>query len=101
MVFYLGIGMFLFWLSCFIGIVFVLVIYVIIGFSFDDMIFVVDFYIFFLWNIFGFFVVIIVVFIFVGFKCIFKKDFGDFGEVEEVFVFIRGGDCEINVLVVG
>ena len=74
---HLGIGMFLFWSSCFIGIAPVSVIHVTIGSSLDDMTSAADFHILSLRNILGLSAVIIAVLIPVGLKRIFKKDLGD------------------------
>ncbi|OWZ67408.1 hypothetical protein AYX15_01553 [Cryptococcus neoformans] len=98
---HLGIGMFLFWSSCFIGIAPVSVIHVTIGSSLDDMTSAADFHILSLRNILGLSAVIIAVLIPVGLKRIFKKDLGDLGEAEEALASTRGGDREINVPAVG
>ncbi|KIR34080.1 transmembrane protein [Cryptococcus deuterogattii MMRL2647] len=98
---HLGIGMFLFWSSCFIGIAPVSVIHVTIGSSLDGMTSAADFHILSLRNILGLSAVIIAVLIPVGLKRIFKKDLGDLGEAEEALASTRGGDREINVPAVG
>ncbi|OCF77319.1 transmembrane protein [Kwoniella mangroviensis CBS 8886] len=82
---HLGIGMFMFWSSCFIGIAPVSVIHVTIGSSLDSMTSAADFHILSLRNILGLLAVVVAVLIPVGLKRVFKKDLGDLGEAEEIF----------------
>ncbi|WVQ72641.1 hypothetical protein IAR50_002200 [Cryptococcus sp. DSM 104548] len=98
---HLGIGMFLFWSSCFIGIAPVSVIHVTIGSSLDDMTSAADFHILSLRNILGLSAVIVAVLIPVGLKRIFKKDLGDLGEAEEALAANSNNDREISVPHIG
>ncbi|TYJ58825.1 hypothetical protein B9479_000257 [Cryptococcus floricola] len=98
---HLGIGMFLFWSSCFIGIAPVSVIHVTIGSSLDDMTSAADFHILSLRNILGLSAVIVAVLIPVGLKRIFKKDLGDLGEAEEALAANSNNDREITVPHIG
>ncbi|WVW86185.1 hypothetical protein I302_108226 [Kwoniella bestiolae CBS 10118] len=82
---HLGIGMFMFWSSCFIGIAPVSVIHVTIGSSLDSMTSAADFHILSLRNILGLLAVVVAVLIPVGLKRVFKRDLGDLGEAEEIF----------------
>lgn len=77
---HLGIGMGMFWLSCFIGIGPVSVIHVMIGSSLDQMTSAEDFKILSPRNIIGLGAVIVAVLIPVGLKRVFKTDLGDLGE---------------------
>lgn len=79
---HLGIGIPLFWLSCFIGICPVSVIHVTIGSSLDTMTSAADFHILSIRNILGLLAVIVAVLIPVGLKRVFKKDIGDLEEAE-------------------
>ncbi|WWC91704.1 uncharacterized protein L201_006650 [Kwoniella dendrophila CBS 6074] len=81
---HLGIGMFMFWSSCFIGIAPVSVIHVTIGSSLDSMTSAADFHLLSLRNILGLLAVVVAVLIPVGLKRVFKKDLGDLGEAEEI-----------------
>lgn len=79
---HLGIGVPLFWLSCFIGICPISVIHVTIGSSLDTMTSAADFHLISVRNVLGLFAVIVAVLIPVGLKRIFKKDIGDLEEAE-------------------
>ncbi|WWC64564.1 uncharacterized protein I303_107175 [Kwoniella dejecticola CBS 10117] len=94
---HLGIGMFMFWSSCFIGIAPVSVIHVTIGSSLDSMTSAADFHILSLRNILGLLAVVVAVLIPVGLKRVFKKDLGDLGEAEEVFTESNRDERDIDV----
>ena len=79
---HLGIGIPLFWLSCFVGIAPVSIIHVTIGSSLDTMTSAADFHIVSVRNVLGLIGVIVAVLIPVGLKRIFKKDVGDLEEAE-------------------
>ncbi|WVQ84413.1 hypothetical protein IAT38_006565 [Cryptococcus sp. DSM 104549] len=98
---HLGIGMFLFWCSVFIGIAPVSVIHVTIGSSLDSMTSAADFHILSLRNILGLCAVVVAVLIPVGLKRVFRKDLGDLGEAEEVFQEGSRGERDIDVPPVG
>ncbi|BEI86927.1 hypothetical protein CcaverHIS002_0702730 [Cutaneotrichosporon cavernicola] len=80
---HLGIGMGMFWLTCFLGICPVSVIHVMIGSSLDQMTSAEDFQILSARNILGMAAVIVAVLIPVGLKRVFKTDFGDLNEQPE------------------
>ncbi|WWC72031.1 uncharacterized protein I206_105990 [Kwoniella pini CBS 10737] len=94
---HLGIGMFMFWSSCFIGIAPVSVIHVTIGSSLDSMTSAADFHILSLRNILGLLAVVVAVLIPVGLKKVFKKDLGDLGEAEEILIESNRDEREINI----
>ena len=85
---HLGIGVPLFWLSCFVGIAPVSVIHVTIGSSLDTMTSAADFHILSVRNVLGLIAVVVAVLIPVGLKRVFKKDLGELEEavaaIEEV-----------------
>ncbi|ORX40599.1 hypothetical protein BD324DRAFT_611478 [Kockovaella imperatae] len=80
---HLGIGLGLFWLSCFIGIAPMSLIHVTIGSSLDSMTSAADFHILSVRNILGMIAVAVAILIPVGLKRIFKKDLGDMEETAE------------------
>lgn len=80
---HLGIGMGMFWLTCFLGICPVSVIHVLIGSSLDQMTSAEDFKILSPRNILGMAAVIVAVLIPVGLKRVFKTDFGDLSDQPE------------------
>lgn len=80
--------MFLFWITCFIGIAPVSVIHVTIGSSLDSMTSAADFHVLSLRNVLGLGAVVVAVMIPVGLKRVFKKDLGDLG-VEQVEVQVE------------
>jgi uncharacterized membrane protein YdjX (TVP38/TMEM64 family) len=80
---HLGIGMGMFWLTCFLGICPVSVIHVMIGSSLDQMTSAEDFKILSPRNIIGMAAVIVAVLIPVGLKRVFKTDFGDLSDQPE------------------
>ncbi|WRT70212.1 uncharacterized protein IL334_007207 [Kwoniella shivajii] len=98
---HLGIGRFMFWCSCFIGIAPVSVIHVTIGSSLDSMTSAADFHLLSLRNILGLLAVVVAVLIPVGLKRVFKKDLGDLGEAEEVFVETSRDERQVDVPPVG
>ncbi|WVO12526.1 hypothetical protein L204_100126 [Cryptococcus depauperatus] len=98
---HLGIGRFLFWSSCFIGIAPVSVIHVTIGSSLDDMTSASDFHPLSLRNILGLSAVIVAVLIPVGLKRVFKRDLGDLGSAEEALRVRGSAEREISVPGVG
>lgn len=97
---HLGIGVGLFWLTCFIGIAPVSVIHVTIGSSLDTMTSAADFHLLSLRNVLGLVAVIVAVLIPVGLKRVFKKDLGELGEAEGVLEETAVADEVVDVPVV-
>lgn len=89
---HLGIGMGMFWLTCFIGIAPVSVIHVTIGSSLDQMSSAEDFHILSVRNVLGLGAVIVAVLIPVGLKRVFRKDLGEFADEEEETALVEGLD---------
>ena len=79
---HLGIGVPLFWMSCFVGIAPISVIHATIGSSLDTMTSADDFHIVSVRNVLGLVAVIVAVLIPVALKRIFKKDLGELDEAE-------------------
>lgn len=94
---HLGIGIPLFWLSCFVGIAPVSVIHVTIGSSLDTMSSAADFHILSLRNILGLLAVIVAVLIPVGLKRVFKKDLSDLDEAETAIEEVPTDSAVIEV----
>jgi hypothetical protein len=94
---HLGIGIPLFWLSCFVGIAPISVIHVTIGSSLDTMTSAADFHLVSVRNILGLVAVIVAVLIPVGLKRVFKKDIGDLDEAEHAITESAVDDAVIDV----
>ena len=94
---HLGIGVALFWLSCFIGIGPVSVIHVTIGSSLDTMTSAADFHLLSLRNVLGLIAVVVAVLIPVGLKRVFKKDLGELGEAEEAIEEVSPDSASVEV----
>lgn len=90
---HLGIGMGMFWLTCFLGICPVSVIHVMIGSSLDQMTSPEDFKILSPRNILGMAAVIVAVLIPVGLKRVIRTDLGDLSE-EDVSAVVIGPEGE-------
>ena len=94
---HLGIGVFLFWATCFIGIAPVSVIHVTIGSSLDSMTSADEMNVLSLRNVLGLVAVVVAVLIPVGLKRVFKKDLGALGGVEEgEEVLVRDAEVEVD-----
>jgi len=94
---HLGIGVPLFWLSCFVGIAPVSVIHVTIGSSLDTMTSAADFHILSVRNVLGLIAVVVAVLIPVGLKRVFKKDLGDLEEAETAIEAVSPDTASIDV----
>lgn len=94
---HLGISVWLFWATCFIGIAPVSVIHVTIGSSLDSMTSADDLHVLSVRNVLGLIAVVVAVMIPVGLKRVFKKDLGALGEeVVEVSVPVDA-DARVGV----
>lgn len=94
---HLGIGIPLFWFSCFVGIAPVSIIHVTIGSSLDTMSSAADFHIVSVKNVLGLIAVIVAVLIPVGLKRVFKKDLGDLDEAEAAIEEVARDSASIDV----